>query len=74
MLNIIECLVKTFNSLKFFYSLFQKFPDDGIVGALRNVFDFDAYSPEVMEILRKTFHKHGIPYGTSPYNVKLAKR
>ncbi|XP_078476161.1 von Willebrand factor A domain-containing protein 8 isoform X3 [Lampetra planeri] len=51
----------------------QMFPDDGLWGAVRSVFDFDAYSPEARDMILSTLHKHGIPAGAHPANVQLAK-
>src|SRR3569623_771147 len=44
----------------------QLFPDDSLVLAIRNVFDFDAYSSnDVLESIYEVFQKHGIPLGKS---------
>ncbi|XP_012262209.2 von Willebrand factor A domain-containing protein 8 [Athalia rosae] len=51
----------------------QKFPNEPLSNVVRNVFDFDRYSPEVFETLVTILHKYGIPLGTSPKNVALAK-
>ena len=38
----------------------EKFPDDGLSGVVRNVFDFDAYSKETREALHAVLQKHGM--------------
>lgn len=53
--------------------VFQKFPKEPLPVVVRNVFDFDRYSPEVFDTLVTVLHKHGIPIGTSPNNIALAK-
>ena len=39
----------------------EVYPDDGMVCALRNVFDFDAFDAASREIVEGVFEKHGIP-------------
>ncbi|KOC69518.1 Uncharacterized protein KIAA0564 [Habropoda laboriosa] len=51
----------------------QKFPQEALGNVVRNVFDFDRYSEETFNTLVSVLHKHGIPIGTSPNNVTLAK-
>nr|KAF7423742.1 hypothetical protein H0235_009025 [Vespula pensylvanica] len=51
----------------------EKFPKEPLPVVVRNVFDFDRYSPEVFDTLVTVLHKHGIPIGTSPNNIALAK-
>jgi len=51
----------------------QRFPDDGLGNVVRNVFDFDSYSTEVKTSLSDVLHKHGIPIGTDPRTIQLAK-
>ncbi|XP_050455261.1 von Willebrand factor A domain-containing protein 8 [Cataglyphis hispanica] len=51
----------------------EKFPNESLATVVRNVFDFDRYSQEVYDTLVTVLHKHGIPVGTSPTNVALAK-
>lgn len=53
--------------------MLQKFPNEPLANVVRNVFDFDRYSQEVFETLVTVLHKHGIPVGTSPTNIALAK-
>jgi hypothetical protein len=48
----------------------QEYPEDGLPGALRNVFDFDR-DEEVMHILADAMKKNGIPFGANSFNVKL---
>lgn len=44
----------------------QKFPTDSLVAAIRNVFDFDAYSSrDIMDSIHEVFQKHGIPLGNA---------
>ncbi|XP_063587792.1 von Willebrand factor A domain-containing protein 8-like [Penaeus indicus] len=49
----------------------QKFPDDGIASVVRNVLDFDSWAGDAKDTL---ISQHGIPVGTSPNNVNLAKK
>ena len=51
----------------------EKFPSDGLVRVVSNVFDFDAYSPQVKETITRVFHQHGIPLGASINSVALAQ-
>jgi len=51
----------------------QKFPNEGLVNVVNNVFDFDMYNKELRETVTDALHKHGIPVGASPRNVQLAK-
>ncbi|XP_011166750.2 von Willebrand factor A domain-containing protein 8 isoform X1 [Solenopsis invicta] len=51
----------------------EKFPNEPLSTVVRNVFDFDRYSQEIFDTLVTVLHKHGIPVGTSPTNVALAK-
>ncbi|XP_077256082.1 von Willebrand factor A domain-containing protein c12.2 isoform X4 [Temnothorax americanus] len=51
----------------------EKFPNEPLGTVVRNVFDFDRYSQEIFDTLVTVLHKHGIPVGTSPTNVALAK-
>lgn len=42
----------------------QKFPNDSLVTAIRNVFDFDVYSSkDIKDSIFEVFQKHGIPLG-----------
>ena len=43
-----------------------------MASVVRNVFDFDSYSPELLEIVLKTLHKHGIPAGASASDVVMS--
>ncbi|KZS03496.1 Protein C12.2 [Daphnia magna] len=47
----------------------ERYPKDGIVRTVSNVFDFDAYSPEAKELIIRVFHENGIPLGASVNNV-----
>ena len=40
---------------------FQTFPNDDISDALGNVFDFDGYSENSLEVLSEVFFENGIP-------------
>ena len=51
----------------------QKFPNEGLVNVVSNVFDFDSYNKELRETVTQTLHKHGIPVGANPRNLQLAK-
>lgn len=50
----------------------QEFPNEGIATVVRNVFDFDSFHPELLEVVCKVLHKHGIPVGASASAVQLA--
>ena len=39
---------------------------------MRNVFDFDSYNPDLLEVVLKVLHKHGIPAGADRTNIQLA--
>ena len=47
-------------------------PGEGIASVVRNVFDFDSYHHELLEVVFKVLHKHGIPVGASTTAVQLA--
>jgi len=51
----------------------QKFPNEGLVNVVNNVFDFDTYNKELRETVTETLQKHGIPIGADPRNLQLAK-
>lgn len=51
----------------------EKFPQEPLSKVVRNVFDFDRYSEETFDTLVSVLHEHGIPIGTSPTNISLAK-
>ena len=54
----------------------QMFPSDGVDRILRNVFDFDNYSPDEKEILIDVFAKHGVPFSigaASSFTVATGK-
>ncbi|GIY28025.1 von Willebrand factor A domain-containing protein 8 [Caerostris darwini] len=50
----------------------NKFHDEGIPFALKNVFDFDSYNTELKETLNDIFKKHGIPTEKDTLAVQLA--
>lgn len=60
-------------SLIYNFMCFQKFSQESLATVVRNVFDFDRYSEETFNTLVSVLHKHGIPIGTSPTNIALAK-
>lgn len=47
----------------------QEYPGEGVASVVRNVFDFDSYSPHLLEIVLKVLHKHGIPAGASANDI-----
>ena len=49
------------------------FPEEGLANAVRNVFDFDSFDKDTQKRIIRVLHKHGIPLGASPSNVKLAR-
>ena len=57
----------------FLYPFPQSYPEDGLAAVVRNVFDFDSYTPETQDSLAQVLHKHGIPIGASARNLQLAK-
>ena len=64
--------IAIFSNYSSFY-LFQKYPNEGLVSVVKNVFDFDMYNKEMQETIVETMHKHGIPVGANPNNVILGK-
>ncbi len=52
----------------------ERFSGDGIDRILRNVFDFDNYSPDERQTLIQIFAKHGIPFamGNDAFQVKTS--
>ncbi|XP_042236264.1 von Willebrand factor A domain-containing protein 8-like isoform X2 [Homarus americanus] len=52
----------------------QEFPNDGVASVIRNVVDFDTWSGDAKDTLIRVMHHHGIPVGTSPNSVNLAKK
>ena len=38
----------------------EKFPNEGLGGVVRNVFDFDSYEKEAKESVEEILHKHGM--------------
>lgn len=54
----------------------QMYPSDGVDRILRNVFDFDNYSPDEKDILIDVFAKHGVPFSigaASAFTVATGK-
>ena len=52
--------------------LLQVYPGEGVGTVVRNVFDFDSYNPDLLEVVLKVLHKHGIPAGADKTNIQLA--
>ncbi|KAK7080894.1 von Willebrand factor A domain-containing protein 8 [Halocaridina rubra] len=52
----------------------QEFPNDGVAYVVRNVLDFDSWSGDAKETLIRVMHRYGIPVGSSPHDVNLAKK
>ena len=50
----------------------QAYPSDGLGGVVRNVFDFDSFNEELLQVVLKVLHKHGVPAGASKTNIQLA--
>ena len=42
----------------------EAFPNDGLAGVVRNVFDFDSYSKETRDTLDTVLQKHGMWFET----------
>jgi hypothetical protein len=53
----------------------QAFPHDGTSRALRNIFDFDVYTPDTRDLIAGIFSKRGIPMGNpeNGFSVKLGQ-
>jgi hypothetical protein len=43
----------------------QLFPSESLAAAIRNVFDFDAFSADTLATIREVFGKRGITIGTN---------
>lgn len=41
----------------------QKYPEDGLVTTIENVFSFDGYDSQLLQHLTQVFHRHGLPVG-----------
>ena len=39
----------------------EKYPDDGLITALKNVFEFDAFEPSTKELIQNVFAAGGVP-------------
>ena len=48
------------------------FPQDSLADVVRNVFDLDNYSTDMLERLRTILHRHGIPFHVKERTVQLA--
>ncbi|CAG0920479.1 unnamed protein product [Notodromas monacha] len=51
----------------------QAFPEDGLIDALKNVFDFETYSKENMDAVTTVLTKHGIPIAATATSVRLGE-
>lgn len=69
----IHCKPSSFYSVSADAVWLQKFPNEGLVNVVNNVFDFDTYNKELRDTVTETLHKHGIPIGANPRNLQLAK-
>lgn len=45
----------------------QTYPQDTLLNAIRNVFDFDCYSKEAQEVITNVLNKHKLPIKLSPW-------
>lgn len=45
----------------------QTYPQDTLLDAIRNVFDFDCYSKEAQETITNVLNKHKLPITLSPW-------
>lgn len=45
----------------------QTYPQDVLLDAVRNVFDFDCYSKEAQEVIMNILNKHKLPIKLSPW-------
>uniref|UniRef100_A0A915CPU8 VWFA domain-containing protein n=1 Tax=Ditylenchus dipsaci TaxID=166011 RepID=A0A915CPU8_9BILA len=50
----------------------QLFPSDDIAAVIRNVFDFDSYSKDTIEIIQEVFNRHGVDLGGSFLGVGVS--
>jgi hypothetical protein len=52
----------------------QLFPSEPISNIVQNVFGFDSYDKDLVTMVAKTLHKHGVPVGGSPSRIQLAEQ
>ncbi|CAI8053991.1 von Willebrand factor A domain-containing protein 8 [Geodia barretti] len=50
----------------------QEFPHEGVSSVARNVFDFDTHNPDLLQVIMRVLHRHGIPAGASSSSVRLS--
>lgn len=51
----------------------QTYPQDTLLDAIRNVFDFDCYSKEAQEVITNVLNKHKLPLQLSPWTGPTRK-
>lgn len=51
----------------------QIYPQDTLLDAIKNVFDFDCYSKEAQEIITNILNKHKLPIKLSPWSGSIRK-
>jgi len=51
----------------------QTYPQDMLLDAIRNVFDFDCYSKEAQEVIMNVLNKHKLPIQLSPWTGPTRK-
>lgn len=51
----------------------QTYPQDTLLDAIRNVFDFDCYSKEAQEVIINVLNKHKLPLKLSPWEGPTRK-
>ncbi|KAK6745050.1 hypothetical protein RB195_011638 [Necator americanus] len=49
----------------------NKFPEDSITAAIRNVFDFDSFSTDAVKLIQEVFQKHGVPFGIEELSKRI---
>ena len=50
----------------------QKYPEDGLVTTIENVFSFDGYDAQLLQHLTQVFHRHGLPVGGNRVFVNMS--
>lgn len=50
----------------------NEFPTDPLPEVCRNVFDFDSFSEDTIEVIHKVFQKHGVPLGVTHSNGNIS--
>lgn len=51
----------------------QKYPEDGLVTTIENVFSFDSYDSQLLQHLTQVFHRHGLPVGKFTFFLNSLK-